>query len=567
MTQTALLAARKPAQTAALKKDGLSARPATARGGHLAQLAQAINTGPRVQNLVQLKAVLQKRDAAPSANRTGLPDRLKAGVEHLSGLSMDRVRVHYNSSRPAQLSALAYAQGTDIHVAPGQERHLPHEAWHVVQQAQGRVRATEQMANGTAVNSDRSLEAEADRMGHAAAGFGGSAPVSQAMAKADVSPGQAAAQRKTEIHYQTQQVAYTDALNQSHSETVGKVADAFIDVTDHVVGSAPEGQQKQMYDRLKAVYGQTFIRGHLLNDHVGGVGEIYNLFPITSHANSEHKITAEGHLKQHIRTELEAHDAAPAEPAFVHYRVQAVANNPADLAADARAVFLCDMVSAHNHLPGGQNESWKIISVPGAKETAEGDRSSKDEYSNSGLGSFGASGTGESAATLASRLRSTVNGWKGDQNSKFVTGGGKIDAFLSLSAAKDKALEEIDHYISDKAEFEGHVDDILEKSKNAFMNTPDAASFQQAFEEIKKEILKLELQKRKEQLLNTLGSFLAPLSIPDANKHNVYNTVAQTLTTIGDLATLEQAALHFQTEVPKHIQELQQQQPQLPGPF
>ncbi|MEM7041075.1 MAG: DUF4157 domain-containing protein [Bacteroidota bacterium] len=36
--------------------------------------------------------------------------------------------------------AHAYDQGTDIHIGPGQEKHLPHEAWHVVQQKQGRVR-------------------------------------------------------------------------------------------------------------------------------------------------------------------------------------------------------------------------------------------------------------------------------------------------------------------------------------------------------------------------------------------------------------------------------------------
>lgn len=51
-------------------------------------------------------------------NHTGLPDNLKTGVENLSGFSMDDVRVHYNSSKPAQLQALAYTQGTDIHVAP-----------------------------------------------------------------------------------------------------------------------------------------------------------------------------------------------------------------------------------------------------------------------------------------------------------------------------------------------------------------------------------------------------------------------------------------------------------------
>jgi len=62
------------------------------------------------------------------------------------------------------VNAHAYAQGTDIHVASGQERHLPHEAWHVVQQAQGRVKPTLQM-KGVAINDDLGLEREADMMG------------------------------------------------------------------------------------------------------------------------------------------------------------------------------------------------------------------------------------------------------------------------------------------------------------------------------------------------------------------------------------------------------------------
>ncbi len=41
---------------------------------------------------------------------------------------MDQVKVRFNSPQPAQLNALAYAQGSDIHVAPGQEQHLLHEA-------------------------------------------------------------------------------------------------------------------------------------------------------------------------------------------------------------------------------------------------------------------------------------------------------------------------------------------------------------------------------------------------------------------------------------------------------
>lgn len=98
-------------------------------------------------------------------NKTGLPDNLKSGIENLSGYSMEDVKVHYNSSKPAQLQAHAYAQGTDIHLASGQEKHLPHEAWHVVQQKQGRVKPTKQLKSKVNINDDSGLEKEADVMG------------------------------------------------------------------------------------------------------------------------------------------------------------------------------------------------------------------------------------------------------------------------------------------------------------------------------------------------------------------------------------------------------------------
>ena len=110
---------------------------------------------------VQMKAApIQKKE-----NNTGLPDNLKSGVENLSGVSLDDVKVHTNSDQPAQMQAHAFAQGTDIHVAPGQEQHLPHEAWHVVQQKQGRVKPTAQMKEKIPVNDDKGLEHEADVMG------------------------------------------------------------------------------------------------------------------------------------------------------------------------------------------------------------------------------------------------------------------------------------------------------------------------------------------------------------------------------------------------------------------
>ena len=104
-------------------------------------------------------------------NKTGMPDNLKTGIENLSGMDMGDVKVHYNSSKPAQLQAHAYAQGNQIHLGAGQEKHLPHEAWHVVQQKQGRVAPTKQLKEKMNINDDIGLEREADVMGAKALQF------------------------------------------------------------------------------------------------------------------------------------------------------------------------------------------------------------------------------------------------------------------------------------------------------------------------------------------------------------------------------------------------------------
>lgn len=126
-----------------------------------AKLQQIADSSPQAQATAQMLAISESADP----NRTGMPDRLKTGIEDLSGYSMDDVTVHYNSGKPAQLQAHAYAQGTDIHLAPGQEKHLPHEAWHVVQQKQGRVKPALQLKGKVNVNDDPALEHEADVMG------------------------------------------------------------------------------------------------------------------------------------------------------------------------------------------------------------------------------------------------------------------------------------------------------------------------------------------------------------------------------------------------------------------
>ncbi len=144
-------------QSPAQKKDAPSA----------SSVLDASSQSESLQRKADMTNNAAQRAEAPRPNNTGMPDNLKAGIESLSGFSMDDVRVHYNSSKPATVQALAYTQGTDIHVAPGQEKHLPHEAWHVAQQMAGRVSPTTNI-NGMPVNDNAALEHEADVMGEKA---------------------------------------------------------------------------------------------------------------------------------------------------------------------------------------------------------------------------------------------------------------------------------------------------------------------------------------------------------------------------------------------------------------
>lgn len=133
-----------------------------------------------LQRLVGNRAVSQLLAQAPGRSRpasragappraqpesiNGVPASLRAGVEVLSGVSLEDVRVHYNSPQPPRLHALAFTRGSEIHLDTGQEEHLPHEVWHVVQQKQGRVMPTRSVS-GVPVNDASALEAEAERLG------------------------------------------------------------------------------------------------------------------------------------------------------------------------------------------------------------------------------------------------------------------------------------------------------------------------------------------------------------------------------------------------------------------
>ena len=97
----------------------------------LKSLQTAADNSPRSNSITQLQATANetvnndltqilklkaKADARATSltepiqrqeNNTGLPDNLKSGMENLSGLSMDDVKVHRNPDKPAQLHAHA----------------------------------------------------------------------------------------------------------------------------------------------------------------------------------------------------------------------------------------------------------------------------------------------------------------------------------------------------------------------------------------------------------------------------------------------------------------------------
>ena len=153
------IAPQQPHPAAALQRAGR--HPRSLAPGDVLQLQRTIGNRA-VRRLLSPPG--QGQSPQKKENKTGLPHGLKTGVEILSGVPMDDVTVHYDSPVPSRLRALAYTRGTEIHLGPRQEQHLPHEAWHVVQQKQGRVKPTMQL-KGADVNDDVALEHEADVMG------------------------------------------------------------------------------------------------------------------------------------------------------------------------------------------------------------------------------------------------------------------------------------------------------------------------------------------------------------------------------------------------------------------
>lgn len=348
-------------------------------------------------------------------------------------------------------------------------------------------------------------------------------------------------QCKTKVKYTTQSVNWVDEANVKHVEKVGHIADAWIDAHDPIVGTGPnsEKQQKPMYSALKRKYNDHFVRGHLLNDHVGGVGEIYNLFPITKHANGHHLRTAEGFLKKYLRTELGPKDPNDKIKDFVHYRVFAVPANPNDLMTNANAEFRCEMVAAHSlqekngKREKGASETWTVYSTPGSDRAPEGKQASSSDVKNVGLGRFGAKGTGEHASSEHSRKRSSVDGWKGNKDHKFAET--RFEDFSQLSDFKNEMLENLEDALDKFPVFSDILIDTLAEFRKALKTAHDEEAVRQVAESTKLRLHTYGCQRFANNFLDTLRNWLTPIPITVNDKAQIWNHAKLTLQSQKDL--------------------------------
>jgi hypothetical protein len=114
----------------------------------------------------------QRSGSTGAVNASGIPESVQTRMEGALNTGLSDVTVHPNSSKATEVGALAYTQGTDIHVAPGHyspntsqgKQLLGHELTHVAQQMEGRVQPTGTVG-GLPLNDSPALEKEADSLG------------------------------------------------------------------------------------------------------------------------------------------------------------------------------------------------------------------------------------------------------------------------------------------------------------------------------------------------------------------------------------------------------------------
>lgn len=149
---------------------------------------------------------------------------------------------------------------------------------------------------------------------------------------------------KTKVGFDTDTLATT-------KETVGVKMIANPIGPDHPMGTAPDISASQQHIAQVNLFGDTYIRGHLLNGNIGGPGKAENLFPITMQANSRHYQDIERYVVSWVND----------DKTYVHYEVEVKNRN--DKTGYAELHCFAEQLDATGK-PGGSQVKAIIISDP-----------------------------------------------------------------------------------------------------------------------------------------------------------------------------------------------------------
>jgi len=148
-------------------------------------------------------------------------------------------------------------------------------------------------------------------------------------------------QLKTEINNVGQQYNYN-----GESVTVGKTTEAWLDPNDLVQGQEAgiNKSQNDLMDAIRGKYkidGGDVVKGHLLNDNLGGKALGKNLYPITRAANKDHLTHVENFAKKFVW----------AEDMPIYYSVEVVGKP--DL-SESKASFVTGIFEWDGKTPGAK---------------------------------------------------------------------------------------------------------------------------------------------------------------------------------------------------------------------
>jgi hypothetical protein len=183
---------------------------------------------------------------------------------------------------------------------------------------------------------------------------------------------------------------------------VGKSVSVSLDSHDPKKGSAPgaSSEHDDLMRELNTKYPRTkFIRGHLLNDNLGGLGMWWNMFPISSEANAAHLNSVERPVKRQLlnahkeNEKLKGEGKGPSHGdwVYVDYTVSAHADAAGDFLNHPDASFWCSWSAHRNNWFGGSplwgdRFGFKVIKSHGGQTLGQNDDLDDIGWGSSGSG-------------------------------------------------------------------------------------------------------------------------------------------------------------------------------------